>query len=152
MVGKKKQYSTLLQCFWAIHLDLETRVEEIFIGTSTLKALRLKLPYCERQVTHHISAKNEMKRPVYCILKILCILWQGNILSRLFFLLYSVYLEIHRNIQFRWRLETTNLCLWLVNTLIAEIWYLIKKRNENDKTINLIMKNNNKNAKKIWKH
>ena len=127
MVGKKKQYSTLLQSFWAFHLDLETRVGEIFIGTSTLKALRLKLPYCEPQVTHHISAKIEMKRPAYCILKILCILWQGNISSRLFFLLYSIYLKIDRNIQFRWQLETTNLRLWLINTLIAEIWYFIKK-------------------------
>ena len=57
VIGKKNQYSPFLQCFWAIHLDLETGVEEILIGTTTLQALGLKLPHSEPQVTYNISKK-----------------------------------------------------------------------------------------------
>ena len=33
---------------------------------------------------------------------------------------------------------------------VAEIWYFIQKRNENDKSTNFLMKTDNKNAKKVY--
>ena len=54
-------------------------------------------------------------------------------------------------VQFHWQLETTSSRFSQVNILL--IWYFIKKRNENDKNTNSMMKNktNKKNAKKVYK-
>ena len=52
------------------------------------------------------------------------------------------------NIQFCWQLETTNSRFWLVNILL---WYFIRKRNENDKNTNFVMKNKKKMPKKYIK-
>ena len=44
----------------------------------------------------------------------------------------------------------TNSGFRLVNILLRKFDTLSKKRNENDKNTNFMMKNNNKNAKKVY--
>ena len=53
-------------------------------------------------------------------------------------------------IHFRWQLEATNSCFWLVNIMLQkfdQIWNFIKKRNGNDNNPNVMMKNKKKPKK-----
>ena len=63
--------------------------------------------------------------------------------------LFHVFPE--SNIQFHWHLDTTNSRFWLVNILLWKFDTLSKKRNENDKNTNFMMKNSKKMSKKYMK-
>ena len=66
-------------------------VDEIFIGRICTATLRLKLLYSKSPTTFQIKIKFRL---AYCVLKILCVLLQQNILSRLPSLVHSIWLEI----------------------------------------------------------
>ena len=71
-------------------------VEVIFIGRKCTAALRLKLLYSKSPTTFQTNMKFRL---AYCVLKILCVLLQYNISSRLSSLLHSIWHEILRKLR-----------------------------------------------------
>ena len=68
---EKWNNSPFLQCFWTIHFDLETVVEEIFIGTKCTPGTEIEITLLRTTSYLQHFKKNMKFRLTYCVQKIL---------------------------------------------------------------------------------